>query len=241
MQVPRNTPHSSCWLGFALLQPSGRWKHILDKVFRVLCVPGILFGYFRMFKCACVWVIYSPNECFCTRGPKSLSWHAHRHVHLAVTVHHHSCCCWLLSFLCLKESALMLFWWPNWSGQREASGRSHSLCLAHCSSLRALEHPPTSLPGRSDKRVHHVCGLTVFLLPEAGLLNFSAGRKTALGNNFPVGRFCKGYMQPQIHQTVQVTKETDSSIAHLFSSKRWWPMTHGGPSHRTSDSVFCLD
>ena len=87
-------------------------------------------------------IIYSPNECFCTRGPKSLSWRAHRHVHLAVTVHHHSCCCWLLSFLCLKESGLMLFWWPNWSGQREASGPSHSLCLAHCSSPRAPEHPP---------------------------------------------------------------------------------------------------
>ena len=212
MQVPRTTAHSSCWLGFTLLQPSGRWKHVW-----VLYMPGILFGYFRMFKCACVWVMYSPNECFCTRGPKSRSWHAHRHIQLALSVHHHSCGCWLLSFLCLSQD------WCSFGDLIDLV--KERLLEALAASALPIVLPwgpwntPTSLPRRRDKCVHHVCGLIVFLLPEAGLLNFSAGRKTALGNNFPVGRFCKGYMQPQIHHTVQVTKEADSSIAHLFASK----------------------
>lgn len=56
---------------------------------------------------------------------------------------------------------------------------------------------PLSQPGRSGKCVYHVCGLMVFPLPEAGLLNFSVEKKTALGNHFAVGGFSKGYIQAQ--------------------------------------------
>ena len=71
----------------------------------------------------------------------------------------------------------MLLWWPNWSGQREASGSSRSLCLAHCSSLRALEHPPPPcLEGETSVFIMFVAWLC-FYCPRLGFWIFQQEEK----------------------------------------------------------------
>lgn len=116
--------------------------------------------------CPCLGYLFSQWS-FCTRGPRSLSWHAHRPYN-SLSVHHHSCCCWLLSFLCLKESGLMLFWWPNWSGQREASGSSQPLpCplfLPEGPGTPSPPPPPPCLEGATSVFIMFVAWLCFYCL-----------------------------------------------------------------------------
>lgn len=80
---------------------------------------------------------------------------------------------------------------------------------------------PPSPPGRSDKCVHHVCGLIVFPLPEARLLNFSAEKKKL---HWEIIFLLVGSLKVTCNhrfstQIVQVTEETRSSIADLIAGE----------------------